>query len=213
MITSYDELPYGMYERIQGEIKNYVNDDDAKVYVLSVLSGMSEDDLLNMRVGEFSDLMEKTAFILSVPQPGKRRREYKVKDWTLVPVGNVREMTAGQYIDFQSFAKLENNIVEVASVVLVPKGHRYADGYDTLQLQKDIRECMSVSDILGVNAFFLTSLESSMSNTLTFLGWRIKRMRRKATEEQMPMLENLASRVKTIRRSVDSLKRGGGSTR
>ena len=78
-------------------------------------------------------------------------------------------METGQYIDFQTYAPdLDKCLVEFLSVILVPKGHRYNEGYDILEVQKAIREEMSVSDGVSLAGFFLTWCKKSIKDSLNY---------------------------------------------
>ena len=58
--------------------------------------------------------------------------------------------------------------MEFLSVILVPKGHRYNEGYDILEVQKAIREEMSVSDGVSLAGFFLTWCSKSIKDSLNY---------------------------------------------
>ena len=106
-------------------------------------------------------------------------------------------LTAGQYIDFQTYTKAghEDHIVEILSVVLVPKGHRYGDGYEFADVQAAIRQHLCVSDALAVLAFFFVALKDLIGSSLTYSRTLAKRLKGKAAKE---MLERIAAAEATL---------------
>lgn len=170
MIENYSQLPLGRYI----DITSVLSDDtlgevDRQVRVLSILSGRTEDDLLNAPITDYADLARRAQFLDKAPEVTAEAKDvYELGAFRLVPVKDARKMTAAQYIDFQTFGRnAKDNIVEMLSCLLVPEGMRYNDGYDVLEVQAAIREHMDCVSALGVYAFFFESLRTSMRGILT----------------------------------------------
>lgn len=170
MIDNYNDLPIGKYI----EITRIVRDDtlpevDRQVLMLSILSGRTEDDILNAPITDFAELSRTARFLERPPETKPEARDiYEAGAFRLVAVRDARKMTAAQYIDFQTFGRdAGNNIVEMLSCLLVPEGMRYNDGYDVLEVQAAIREHLDCVSALGVYAFFFESLRTSMRGILT----------------------------------------------
>jgi hypothetical protein len=81
-------------------------------------------------------------------------------------------------------------MVEFLSVILVPKGHRYNEGYDILDVQKAIREGLSVTDGATIVGFFLTWCERSIKDSLHYSREEAKKVKdRKKREELLKRIE------------------------
>lgn len=202
MISRYETLPVGKYEKlIEARAKYGENGGNAlNLAILSILTGKPEDELLDMKLPEFRSLMDKAGFLRTAPIPGPVAKCYKVRGFDLIPVTDTRKMTAAQYIDFQTFAQDQNNrIAELLSCFLVPRGMRYNDGYDVLEVQTAIRENLAITQALGLLAFFLSKLRRSTISTLrssikamkkTNPGMKAKAMEaRMAAEMSMALLQ------------------------
>ena len=201
MIESYDKLPIGKYM----DITSIVNDTsrselDRQVQMLSVLSGMDEDDILNAPITDFTEMSRKARFLESPPQTRPEIQDaYDVGSFRLLPVRDARKMTTAQYIDFQSFGRdASGHIVEMLSCLLVPEGCRYNDGYDVLDVQAAIREHMCCVDALAVYAFFLDSLLASMRNTLTSCRRELKTVPMEETKRK-ELQTRIAEALKVLR--------------
>ena len=171
MINNYNELSVGKYLRVLELCEDKSLDNvERQVAILSVLSGKTEDEILNLPLPEYMEMSGRLKFLEKSPDlPESPAKSYKVGKWVLVPVADIRNMTAAQYIDFQTFAAQDGSrTVEIISCMVVPQGMKYNDGYDIVELQNDIREMMPVADAMSLYAFFLNSSRRSISNILTF---------------------------------------------
>lgn len=206
MIQSYRELTVGKYEALARMQKETEGGDSRllNVRILSILTDKPEDELLNMSVVDIDKLTGKAAFLLTSPRPDPVAKQYAFDRWKLVPVLDIRKMTAAQYIDFQTFAKQpEYRLAEMMSCFLVPAGQKYNNGYDILEVQQAIRDQMPITTALGLQAFFLRKLRRSTLSTLRCSAKTIKKARSRIPE----MMEAM----KAITAAIHSLNGGGGS--
>lgn len=187
MIENYSQLPLGRYI----DITSVLSDDtlgevDRQVRVLAILSGRTEDDLLNAPITDYADFARRAQFLDKAPEVTAEAKDvYVLGAFRLVPVKDARKMTAAQYIDFQTFGRdAGNNIVEMLSCLLVPEGMRYNDGYDVLEVQAAIREHMDCVSALGVYAFFFESLRTSMLDSLTSSAREVRKAPIAETEKR-----------------------------
>ena len=200
MITNYDSLTVGKYEALLRARADHEGDtNELNLHVLSILSDMTVDQLLDMKVPEFRAMMDRAGFLCTAPRPSEVARKYRFGDLTLVPVTDVRKMTAAQYIDFQNFSNAgEGRQAELLSCFLVPKGMKYNDGYDILEVQQAIRDFMPVTAALGLLAFFLKRLHRSTINTL------------RSSVKKMPKNPQTEQAIRATNRLIRSLQSGGG---
>jgi hypothetical protein len=195
IIDNYNRLTIGQHMEIRDITMNEsLEDIDKQVQILSILTGVAEDELLHLPISEYKELVVKAGFLnpeniksLSVHQVAKK---YIVGGFELVPIRDYRKLETGQYIDFQTYAPdLDKNLVEFLSVILVPKGHRYNEGYDILEVQQAIREEMSVTDGVSLAGFFLTWCRQSILDSLNYS--RKEAMKIKDKKERERILERI----------------------
>lgn len=167
MPGGYDSLPIGKYLDILSVCEGR-RGVDVTVGTLSVLTGMSEDDILDFPIVEFTELAARARFLEEKPGDARVRGVYTLGEFTLVPVKDARKVTAAQYIDFQTFSRKGISAAPgVLSCLLVPEGRRYAEGYDPVDVQKAVAENLPVADAFALYAFFLNLLRKSMADILT----------------------------------------------
>lgn len=195
IIDNYTKLPLGKYMDILAVSRDETLEElDKQVRILSILSGLSEEEVLHLPIGDYKEMVIASRFLEDADYTRHRiAKKYSIGGWDLIPVTDYRKIETCQYVDFQTFvADMENRMVELVSVLLVPKGHRYNEGYDILEVQKAIRDNMSVSDGVTLVAFFLTLCKRSIADLLNYSKREAKGIKDKAKrEEMMRKVENL----------------------
>ena len=188
IIDNYNRLTLGKYMEIQAVSKDEsLEDIDKQVQILSILTGVAEEEILHLPIGEYKELVARSQFLNPENVPYKQvAKKYLVGDFQLIPVTDFRKLETCQYIDFQTYAPdLDKYLVEFLSVILVPKGHRYNEGYDILEVQKAIREEMSVSDGVSLAGFFLTWCRKSIKDSLNYSKQEAMRIKDKSKREEI----------------------------
>ena len=188
IIDSFNKLTLGKYD----EIKTISQDEtleevDRVVGIISVLTDVSEEEILHLPIQEFTELSSKIGFLSSEGFQGQRMaKQYKVGEWELIPVTDYRKLETCQYIDFKTYAgDLDNHMVELISVLLVPKGHRYNEGYDILEVQQAIRDGMTVTEGVSVVTFFLTLFKGLIKDSLDYSKEMVKGIKDKTKREEI----------------------------
>ena len=174
MIKDYNTLSVGKYLQIHKVAKEEeLSDIDKQVAIIAILADMSEDEVLDLPILEYKALAEQSKFLekpMNVPK--QIASTYTLDGWELVPTTDIRKMTTSQYIDFQNFSKEgEDKLIEVLSCFLIPKGKKYNDGYDIIQVQKALREYLTIPNCLALSAFFLAKFNKSMKGMLIYSKW------------------------------------------
>ena len=188
IIDTYNKLSLRKYGEIQAITKNEsLEEVDRVVAILSVLTDMSEEDILHLPLGEFSELSSKISFLSAEGFVAKRiAKKYTLGKWELIPVSDYRKLETCQYIDFKTYASdYESHFAELLSVILVPKGHRYNEGYDILELQEALRDGMNVADGVTIVAFFLTLFKGLIEDSLDFSKEAAKGIKDKGKREEI----------------------------
>lgn len=188
MIDSYEKLTIGKYREILALEKE--DDTTYGIQILSILSDIDEDDLMDMPLDEFTSMMAKTKFLYKEVN----KIDYKHLGKTLTINGkkyriikDAKDMTAGQYIDYKSYITKENffdMLPYILTVFIVPDGCKYGNGYDTAELAKELNDNLDIRTALCIADFFLNQSRTSIKASLLYLKWRMKRMMRKETNKE-----------------------------
>ena len=207
IIDNYRDLPIGLYLEICDiDRREDLEDINKQVSIISVLTGMAEEDIYNLPLEEYRQLAAKSQY-LRHPYEGEilTAKDYIVDGFTLVPIEDYRKITTAQYIDFQTFAKdPERNIVEILSCMLIPKGKKYNPDYDILEVQKALREHLCVADALSLLAFFFVQYRQSIKDSLIYS--REMAMRLRDPEKKRRMLREIQKEEDRLLRLGDGLR-------
>ena len=189
IIDNYSRLMLGDHQDILAISKDEsLQDIDRQVKVIAILTGRTEDEILNLPIDTYKTLAARSRFLEQpMPEMARIAKSYIVGPYKLVPVTDFRKITTAQYIDFQTFheAGMEDHFVEILSCLLVPSGKKYNQDYDIIDVQKAIREEMSVADGASLYAFFLTSSAGSIKDMLTYSRQEAMRLKDKTRREEI----------------------------
>lgn len=188
MIDNYNKLPVGKYLEIQGIVDDEsLEEIDKQVKVISILADMDENEVMHLPIGEYSEMARQMKFLESADKNKHLvAKEYVLGGLVLIPTTDYRKVETCQYVDFRTFVTdIEKYFVELVSVFLVPKGCRYNEGYDVLDVHKAIREYMNVTDALSLSAFFLTLMSESIVDSLNYSREMAKGIKDKEKREEM----------------------------
>ena len=204
IIDNYNRLTLGQYMEIQEISRDEsLEDIDRQTRILSVLTGVAEEEILHLPIAEYKELVVKATFLN--PENINYHpvaRKYILGDFELIPTRDFRKLETCQYIDFQTYAPdLDNHLVEFLSVILVPKGHRYNEGYDILEVQKAIREEMSVSDGISLAGFFFFWCRKSIVDSLNYSKQEAMGIKDKTRREEI--LKKIREQEELLRTSGD----------
>ena len=207
IIDTYRDLPIGMYLEIcEISRREDIEELNKQVSILAILTGRSEDEIYDLSITDYKDLVVKSRFLgntydgeVLIP------KTYLLEGWELKPLKDYRQITTAQYIDFQTFAKdVEKNIVEILSVMLVPKGKKYNQDYDVIELQQVLRRTLSVADAFTLIAFFFVQYKQSIKDSLICSMKAAMRLR--DPEKRKRMLKEIQIQEENLKQLGDGLQ-------
>lgn len=191
IIDNYRDLTLGKYEEILRICEEEMPEVDRRVAIIAILSGLTEDEVLHLPLPTFTDYSARSHFI-ERPCPDNLipgvARSYQIGGRVLLPVTDIRKITAAQYIDFQTFAQdREHKVVELLSCFLVPRGCDYNEGYDVVEIHDAIREEMSVAEAIALLAFFFKGWLVSTRRTLSSSARMVKKIKDEKARTELTM--------------------------
>ena len=189
MIDSYDKLTIGKYRELMALEKE--DDLTYGVKILSILSDIDEDELMDMPLEDFSGMMAKTKFLYRQVDKldyNHLNRNITINGKKYEIIKDAKKMTAGQYIDYNAYIK-KDNFMEMLPFILttfiIPKGHKYCDDYDAEDLARELDEHLDIRTALCISDFFLHQSHFSIKSSLLYLKWQMKRTMRKETNKEI----------------------------
>lgn len=208
MITCFDKLNLAKFSEIQQIVKEGGDWQEMNLRIVSVLSDISAEELLQMPISEVSKLAMHARFLDAPIGVEKIARHYKVGKVELIPSVDVSKFTTAQYVDFLQFmTALDDNQVGILSCILIPKGKKYNVDYDIEDVKKLIAENISVTTSTSLFTFFLVRLRSLIIDSLISSEETIKDLQPRTKEEK----KKKEQAEKEVAQALHLLGLGGGS--
>lgn len=206
IIDSWDKMPVGFLKDIHRITSdNTLSEDDKSLQAAAILAHISYDTLLNLPLDEAQELVARTAFLYEKPKNKKIRKTYNLNGRTYVPLMSMEDMTTAQFIDFNSLINdLDERLPEILSIFLIPKGHKYNDGYDKNMVIKDITERLMVTEALGMASFFINGYKKYAMRTLLYSEAALEVAMWKAPKELRPQAKEVMKALRRLREEIRS---------
>ena len=123
--------------------------------LVSILCGKSVEWLENQRITFVTKLTHMIDFLAEDIVPAELKKEYEINGHIYELDCDISNITTAKYMDYQNYMKEEyRDQTKIASIWLVPKGHKYNDGYDIEEVYKDMGE-MKMPDYKAIVNFLM----------------------------------------------------------
>ena len=148
MIDNYKDLTLEKFEQLSN-IDIEMDDMEKMATTIAILSDQTVDEVLNMPINKFNDCAKSALFLKESPKTTNKLPDKIIingKKYRILK--DAKDMTAGQYIDFKSYAKkideISKNLALILTTVIIPEGKKYGDGYDTVELAEEFKKYINV---------------------------------------------------------------------
>ena len=205
--NSPGDLPLAKYLKTL-EIFNdtSLSDLDKNVEILAIYADTTVDSILKLRPDEVGVYMADMSNAISSYKPSnsKHPKKIKINDQVYKINYNIGKLNMAQYIDFQQIIVKKNyleNLPALLSIFIIPKGHKYNDDYDIIELRKVLENNMTLDEALSIVFFSKMKSISLIKTKLLYYKAMLKTMRwttrDKQTKETLRMAENQLSTLES----------------
>lgn len=202
MINSYKDLTIAKYQELYSVDWNDMEEIDRQVSMIAILNDMTEEDVLDLSITEYGKLAAQTEFLTKEPEVRKRvPNKIKMNGKEYEIIKDVKDMTAGQYIDYQQYLSLNDinkYLPHILSCFIIPKGKKYGE-YNLDMAIEELRNNLSVEEALNIASFFTRKFRTSIEGILLYLRWILKKMKRQTKDE------TVRNKIETARTRLQSL--------
>ena len=183
-ITTWEDITLDQYIQIYQLLDVEGMDEMVYAEILKIVVG---EDVEDLSLSEYKQMFKHLDFLKAKMPEVKARKEYILKGNKYKCDLDISKITGSQYLDYVNYIK-ENkgveNFAKIISVFLIPKGHKYNDGYDIDELIEIIESEMKIIDVNAIS-FFLQRQYTAYISTLTV--YSIQTMKKMMKKEQNPM--------------------------
>ena len=182
---SWGEITLNDYSRAMEIIDDEVMGDTEKdIALIALLCEVDEQEIWNMNIEDVIELKRKTMFLTTgfIPSNVNNFKRIKIGEWECEVLPDLQKMTYAQFMDFQTYIREKDkrgypkNRAAILSTLLIPKGKKYCDGYDIIELQKAIGENVTILVYNAIWSFFLQRSGSLLKRIATSLAYKLKAM-------------------------------------
>lgn len=205
MIDNWTKVTVGKYQEIKSIINSGAEPEVVNTELISCLTDLDVEEVLDMPLMRFNNFLQCTGFLYEDMPKRIVATKYVLGGSHFNVMLNIEEMTAAQFIDYQNYIKdIDKNIVQLLSIFLIPKGHKYNDGYDMVEVQKTIRDNLCIIDASAMAAFFLEWYNGLLTATVRSLTKRMKKMMKKETNQET--IEKMKETITLLEKSGNGLQ-------
>ena len=179
--------------------KDWENELDMNLAMVSVLSDIPIEDITNMEVNKLQEFINNLKFIETPYKPKTPETTYNIGNKEYKVFFNVNKMTASQYIDFQNFYKQYDDFMpNLAACFLLPNGKKYGEDYDPIDETEFLNTHLTIDIFSDIMFFFVNLLQVSTLSTLHSSEREMKKRLRK-TRDKLERRKLLKSLIQTRR--------------
>lgn len=176
------------------DIREATNIEDENERVYAIMEAVFGEDVLDLPLKDFNEKCKELQFLQKEIPNDLHVKDIKVNGREYYFDGLLGKITTAQYIDFQNYQK-NNDEQKSFSVFIIPKGHKYNDGYDMDQVFKDILD-IPVPVLFSASFFFSRQFELFIR---IFRRYSIKQMKKLGLpKEAMENLEKVVNLSTTM---------------
>lgn len=171
------------------DLKERLEDDELTPYEkeitrIAFVNNISEDEAWNLKINEFRKLQVEALWLNEFNLSDKAMfKNITINDEKYEVDVNLQNFTVAQYIDFQTFypkRKTNERIIgNILACFIIPKGKKYAEGYDINKVVNDINNYLDIMTANEILFFFLKQYLISIRATVNYFNWQMKRMKKK----------------------------------
>lgn len=205
IVDSWDKMPLGMFIKIDKLVDADMDEDTKILKAAAILSNKSFEEIESLPLSEAMALVSKTSFLYSDIERRKFKNNLNLGGRQYCVLGSSEEMTAAQFIDFQAISKdIKKMLPEFMAIFIIPKGHKYGDGYNMAQVLNDIENHLTVVEALSMADFFTNAYKRLLKRTLLYYEAEMKVLSLFKKEQMKEIAEQTESMIKELRKTIAS---------
>lgn len=198
----WKDITIEKYERIAALGEMNLSEIDLITATVAVIDGVSVSEVEELPYAVLLMKARGLRFLQDKPIPSVVKCSYTLDGKKYVPTLNPEGLTTAQYIDFQvKAADSPNDLAGLLSVILIPEGHKYNEGYSSDDVRQAIYKFLPIEDALGLSAFFFALWKLSIHRLLKTSRRELRKLKRKGSTPQEKEL------LKTVERLTETIER------
>ena len=202
MKTKWSDITISDYRKIIDINERELDSDlEKSVGYLSVLMSKPEDELWGLNILELKELLENTKWLFESEFTFNKHpfKHLTINGEKYDICVDIMKFSVAQYADFQIYWDKRTDpdyMAKLMTIFVIPKGKKYNEGYDVLELADILEENISITDFNSICFFFLLDLLNLTKAMALYSVWLTKR--KKKDPKLQEMLKQLVTLTKRI---------------
>lgn len=189
--ADWDDITLEKFYKIQDVLASV--DEYTENNIKEIVYGIDTSDMAISELGKYDiSFLEKELPLKNV----KLKETYVLNGREYDSNINLTMIRTNQFIDFTTYAREKDiHYEKLLSVFIVPKGHKYNDGYNMKEVQDDILQ-MSIADVQSLAFFMMEQFRAFAIIFQRYLETEAKTMPKefqKITNQAAKTIKDLAS--------------------
>lgn len=198
----WNKVSIAKYYEIKDIVEDKNEDDISKnVQLVALLLDKDEQEIWDMELGEVGDYIRALSFLDKFEIPRNPSMNITLPGYQITVMKDITKINMAQYVDYQNFIRmpLRESMDKLLSIFLIPKGKKYNEDYDIIDLQKTIRENLSFRVAEGLLGFFLRKWGESLVRSLDYYRKAAKKEKDPQKKKEMQeMLVQVQKKIKDL---------------
>ena len=185
---SWSQTPIRVYNEIRDIITSEEDRPEEKdVYILSALTGLDVDEIMDLSLFDFERLAHDAAFVYTqIPHRPGGLKSIVVDGKKFDVLADFNKVTTAQYMDFTNFTTdIRKYYTNILATFIIPHGKRYNDGYDASEVAELFNDKLDIATAENCLLFFWNFITHSTRIILGFYSRKVKRMMRKEKDPEI----------------------------
>lgn len=210
-LYGWDKLPIKYLPQITRITQNKILSEEDKILrCTALINNINYDELLNYPISKTQELIKTVNFLYTEPKKKKLVKNLNLNGKEYYCNTEIKDITTLQFIEYNSLMEdMENNLPQLLSLFIMPKGHKYNENYNVKEVVEDINNYLSVEEGLSIANFFIKEYRRYVTHTLSYLErmlWAVKVMKKKQLNQTtIMMIEKKIEDLKRIRKETHSI--------
>jgi len=173
---------------------------------IAFITGKREEEIWNLSWPDFRNLQVESLWMEEFQlKENVKFKTIEINGEKYSIDTNLQNFTVAQYIDFQTFfpkRKTNERIIgNILACFIIPKGKKYAEGYNIQELVENINSNLDIMTANEIMFFFLKQYLISIRATANYFNWILKRMKR------MKKKSKNSQEIETVEKEWEKMKK------
>lgn len=208
---TYNDLSIKKYLNIKRILSNYKDYDDEfqlQIDLIAELFDMTPQEVNKLPLTKYPEYSRELSFLDEpLKYDGKNIPNSIVINGKSYDINKkLNNLSVGQYIDYQNYIKMqsEDYLPHILSIIIVPKGKEYNNGYDVLDVINEISMYLDIQTAKNIFGFFLKVSKKSINHSLYFLETLLmmEKIKMRKNKEKMREIQQAIAMVHSIRDGI-----------